>query len=123
NSVVQHFPSLEYLLAVLAGALGVLAPGGALFVGDVRSLPLLTALHTSVRLAKAPAALSTAELARQIRRQVGREPELLLDPALFAALRERLPGAGRAWAFLKHGRTDNELNRFRFDALVEVAEV
>ena len=41
NSVVQYFPNAGYLLDVLGRALGLLAPGGAVFVGDVRHLGLL----------------------------------------------------------------------------------
>ena len=53
NSVVQYFPGVDYLLRVLDGATAALAPGGTLFVGDVRSLPLLEAFHASVELAQA----------------------------------------------------------------------
>ena len=41
NSVIQYFPSIHYLEEVVAGALRTLAPGGVLFVGDVRTEPLL----------------------------------------------------------------------------------
>jgi amino acid adenylation domain-containing protein len=57
NSVVQYFPSVNYLLRVLEGAVRATRSGGFVFVGDVRSLPLLEAFHTSVELAKADAAL------------------------------------------------------------------
>src|SRR5262249_32100297 len=57
NSVTQHFPDAEYLIRVLEGALRVLAKGGRVFVGDVRSLPLLEAFHTSVQLHPAAASL------------------------------------------------------------------
>ena len=50
NSVVQYFPSLEYLTKVLDGAIKATKPGGAIFVGDVRSLPLLEAWSASVEL-------------------------------------------------------------------------
>ena len=43
NSVVQYFPSAGYLLDVLGVAMRLLAPGGALFIGDVRNLSLLRA--------------------------------------------------------------------------------
>ncbi|MGH9761035.1 MAG: AMP-binding protein, partial [Blastocatellia bacterium] len=39
NSVAQYFPSIEYLLSVLEGAVNLVRPGGHIFVGDVRSLP------------------------------------------------------------------------------------
>ena len=44
NSVVQYFPGIDYLARVLEGAVRAVRPGGAVFVGDVRSLPLLVLL-------------------------------------------------------------------------------
>ncbi|MCA1852411.1 MAG: class I SAM-dependent methyltransferase, partial [Beggiatoa sp.] len=49
NSVVQYFPDIDYLVEVLSEAVRVTRPGGHIFVGDVRSLPLLEAYHTSVQ--------------------------------------------------------------------------
>ena len=54
NSVAQYFPDLDYLLRVLEGAAAALRPGGRIFLGDVRSLPLAGAFHASVELARAP---------------------------------------------------------------------
>src|SRR5205814_1386304 len=48
NSVAQYFPSVDYLLEVLRAAIDRMPAGGAVFLGDVRSLPLLGALHTSI---------------------------------------------------------------------------
>ncbi|MDC9002978.1 class I SAM-dependent methyltransferase, partial [Mycobacterium marinum] len=48
NSVIQYFPSAGYLLDVLAVVMRLLAPGGALFIGDVRNLGLLRAFTTKV---------------------------------------------------------------------------
>ena len=48
NSVIQYFPSAGYLLDVLGVALEVLAPGGAVYVGDVRNLALLGAFTTGM---------------------------------------------------------------------------
>ena len=48
NSVVQYFPSAGYLLDVLATAMRLLAPGGAVFIGDVRNLSLLRAFTTGI---------------------------------------------------------------------------
>ncbi|WP_442873231.1 class I SAM-dependent methyltransferase [Dolichospermum flos-aquae] len=39
NSVVQYFPSVDYLLQVLEGAMTAIASQGKIFVGDVRSRP------------------------------------------------------------------------------------
>src|SRR5262249_50316362 len=53
NSVVQYFPDLDYLLRVIDGAFALLAPGGFLFLGDLRSLPLLPAFHAAVEVERA----------------------------------------------------------------------
>ncbi|HEY9644320.1 MAG TPA: amino acid adenylation domain-containing protein, partial [Coleofasciculaceae cyanobacterium] len=37
NSVVQYFPSLDYLVQVLEGAVQRVKPGGFIFIGDVRN--------------------------------------------------------------------------------------
>jgi amino acid adenylation domain-containing protein len=113
NSVVQYFVDVDYLIGVLDGARSVLAPGGALFVGDVRSLPLLGHFHASVELAKAADTCTLGELRQRIERAMAHDKELVIDPALFDAF-ARSHG-GRAEVLLKRGRADNELTRYRYD--------
>ncbi len=120
NSVVQYFPGVDYLVKVLAGAVAAVAPGGAVFVGDVRSLPLLEAFHASVQLHRAAGSLPAAELARRVGRGVADEEELAVDPELFLALARRLPAVRRVQVLLKRGRHANELTRFRYDVILHV---
>jgi thioesterase domain-containing protein/ubiquinone/menaquinone biosynthesis C-methylase UbiE/acyl carrier protein len=120
NSVVQYFPDIDYLLGVLSEAVRVTRCGGYIFVGDVRSLPLLTAYHTSVQVFKAPEELSLAELQQRIGQAQGKEEELLVDPALFSELARRWPKLGRLQTSLKAGHYDNELSRFRYDVTIEL---
>ncbi len=119
NSVVQYFPGLDYLLCVLAGAVSAAAPGGRIFLGDLRSLPLLEVFHASVQLQQADEATPLGELRERIALAVGQEQELLVDPALFASLDE-MPGIARAEIQLKRGRSRNELTRFRYDAILHL---
>ncbi|WP_240686850.1 non-ribosomal peptide synthetase [Amycolatopsis suaedae] len=114
NSVVQYFPSADYLTHVIAGAVRLLAPGGALFVGDVRNLRLIEAFHTEVQLAKG---VSPAALRAAVDRGVAMEKELLLDPDYFAALEDRLPGV-RVEIRTKRARYHNELSRYRYDVVL-----
>ncbi|HEX7241308.1 MAG TPA: condensation domain-containing protein, partial [Longimicrobiaceae bacterium] len=124
NSVVQYFPGVEYLLRVLEGAVAALAPGGRLWVGDVRSLPLREAFHASVELARAPEGTPAAALRERVRRRVMQDKELLVDPELFRALPHRLPRVTGVELRLKEGGYGNEMTRFRYDVLLEVeAEV
>ncbi|HEX9414351.1 MAG TPA: methyltransferase, partial [Ktedonobacterales bacterium] len=122
NSVVQYFPSAAYLERVLRGVARLLAPGSSIFVGDVRSLPLLEALHTSFEMGHASAALSTTVLEQRVRRSVFAEGELTLDRDFFAALRaQALPRIESVETHLKRGRAANELTQFRYDVVLRLA--
>ncbi|TMR13277.1 amino acid adenylation domain-containing protein [Nonomuraea turkmeniaca] len=96
NSVVQYFPSRDYVLGVLRGCAELLAPGGRVFVGDVRNLRLQPVFR---------AALGTTE---------AEENELLLDPDFFADL----PGFASADLRVKQARHHNELSRYRYDVVL-----
>ncbi len=120
NSVVQYFPGVDYLVRVLAGAIGAVRPGGAVFVGDVRDLTLLETFYASVELHRAAGSLPAAELARRVRRRTADEEELVIAPALFHALARRLPAVRRVQVLLKRGSHANELTRFRYDVVLHV---
>jgi amino acid adenylation domain-containing protein/non-ribosomal peptide synthase protein (TIGR01720 family) len=118
NSVIQYFPGIAYLLQVLAQALDLLSACGTLFVGDVRSLPLLEVFHSSVELERAPGFWSTEQVAQRVHQRVRQEQELLLDPAFFLALPQLLPQIGQVCLLLKRGRHLTELTRFRYDVVL-----
>ena len=50
SSVVQFFPNVDYLSKVLENAINIARPGGHVYVGDVRSLPLFRLFASSVEL-------------------------------------------------------------------------
>ena len=118
NSVVQYFPDVEYLLRVLEGAVRLVRPGGAVFLGDVRNLKLLDAFHASVQLAKAPGTLTAERLKQRARRHVALERELLIDPQLFGQLLSQWPRVSHVQVMPKPGFAHNELTRFRYDAIL-----
>ncbi|MEM6613591.1 MAG: condensation domain-containing protein, partial [Cyanobacteria bacterium P01_C01_bin.72] len=123
NSVVQYFPSINYLLEVLQGAIKILlASGGSIFVGDVRSLPLLETFHTSVNFYRADDSLSIDEFKKQVRNAVNQEEELVIDPAFFMALKQHLPQIDNVEIQLKQGDYHNELTLFRYDVIIHVAQ-
>src|SRR5205807_2036419 len=71
NSVIQYFPSAGYLLDVLAVAMRLLAPGGAVFIGDVRNLSLLRAFTSGILCADASTGQDTAAVMRErVRREM-----------------------------------------------------
>ena len=122
NSVVQYFPDVDYLLEVLGEAVRVTRRGGHIFIGDVRSLPLLKAYHTSVQLHKAARDLSTAELRHRVWLGERNEKELVVDPKLFEEFGQQWEKIGRVETWLKAGAYDNELSRFRYDVVMGIGE-
>jgi SAM-dependent methyltransferase len=115
NSVVQYFPSAEYLRRVLVQALRVAGPAGAVFVGDVRDLELLDAFHAHVQLERADALAPAADVAAAARRARADERELCLARELFTELGAAAPAVGEVRIELKRGLDANELTRFRYD--------
>jgi amino acid adenylation domain-containing protein len=120
NSVVQAFPDIEYLLSVLQRAAEYLAPGGRIYVGDVRNLNLLKIFHNSVQLERADAGVTVGQLKSRIAWAIERDKELLIDPRFFAELPEHMSGVTAAQILIKHTRSDNELTRYRYDVVLEV---
>lgn len=120
NSVVQYFPHMDYLAEVLARACGMLRPGGFVFVGDVRSLPLQPLLQAGIEVARADGDCTIEELrARMVRPSIS-EPELIVDPQFFHALANRVKETSGVAIEVRRGRQQNELTRFRYDVLLQV---
>ncbi|MBZ5494659.1 MAG: amino acid adenylation domain-containing protein, partial [Acidobacteriia bacterium] len=122
NSVVQYFPEVHYLIGVLREAVRVTRSGGHIFIGDVRSLPLMEAYHASVHLHKAGAEMTVAELRRRIAQAMRDEEELLVAPRLFEEIGRNWEDVGRVTCSLKAGCYDNELSRFRYDVVIRAGD-
>jgi amino acid adenylation domain-containing protein len=120
NSVVQYFPSERYLERVLEAALDRVADAGHIFVGDVRSLPLLGAFHAAVELERSHDGRTTADLDARVRQRVTEESELVIDPRWFARFRRLHPRIRRVTIEPRRGRSSNELTRFRYDVTFEI---
>ncbi|MEG4032706.1 amino acid adenylation domain-containing protein [Microcoleus sp. S36b_A4] len=121
NSVVQYFPTIDYLVQVLEGAVKATAPGGFIFIGDVRSLPLLAAFHASVQLYQAEPSLAGEQLQQRVKMQIFQETELVIEPDFFSALKHRFPQIGGVKIQLIRGSDRNELTDFRYNAILHIA--
>ncbi|MDZ7752623.1 MAG: amino acid adenylation domain-containing protein [Gammaproteobacteria bacterium] len=122
SSVVQYFPDADYLVAVLEQLVGrCLAPGGSLFLGDIRNLALLDAFYAALELHDAAADASAAQLNERIRQRRNAERELALDPRFFTRLKQRLPQICQVDVLPKTGSAVNELTRFRYDVVLRTA--
>ena len=117
NSVVQYFPNAGYLGEVIDNALELLAPGGTLFIGDVRNYSVHGALQTAIALARTGTA-DTAEIRQRIQRGVLGEAELLLAPEFFTTWAAKHPQVAGLDMQVKRGVADNELTRYRYEVVV-----
>jgi amino acid adenylation domain-containing protein len=120
NSVVQYFPSVGYLRRVLEGLLGLLRPGGAIFVGDVRNLALLETFHAAVERARGDGTSNRQELRGRVQRAMIDENELVVHPRFFTALRGASPQITGVEIAPKRGAYRNELSLFRYDVTLRV---
>nr|VFJ46172.1 MAG: amino acid adenylation domain-containing protein [Candidatus Kentron sp. DK] len=120
NSVISHFPNVEYLVAVLEKAVSLVSPDGVIFVGDVTNLLLREAMQASVQLYKSSPFLLRGHLHRRIRQHIVQEEKLFVDPRFFIALKQHLPGIGHVSIQLRRGTRHNEMTQFRYDAIIHV---
>ena len=121
NSVIQYFPNVEYLVQVIERAVSAILPNqGVIFLGDLRSHPLLELFHASVQFFQSPPSLNAAQLRQRVHRQISHENELTLDPALFFALKARIPAITAVRVQPKCGSARNEMTRFRYDVTLFV---
>ncbi|MEL7039415.1 MAG: beta-ketoacyl synthase N-terminal-like domain-containing protein, partial [Cyanobacteria bacterium J06592_8] len=122
NSVVQLFPGIDYLVEVLEKAAKLIKPGGAIFIGDVRSLPLLEAFHASIQLHQAPDSLTTEQLGQRVRKSIVQEGQMAIAPAFFTALQQYLPQISHVQIQLRRGSYHNEMSKFRYDAIFHIGQ-
>lgn len=120
NSVMQYFPSADYALNVIRQAIELLKPGGRLFIGDLRSLPLLPVFHTAVAWHRADNEMTVEQLRWRIADSIARESELAFDPRWFLSLPVHCGRIGPVQVLLKCGSRLNELTQFRYDVALEL---
>ncbi|WP_163340977.1 non-ribosomal peptide synthetase [Desulfopila sp. IMCC35008] len=123
NSVIQYFPNAEYLLGVLAQALKLVCPSGAIFLGDLLDYTKIEDFHTSVQSFRGGADCTAEELKRRVAEAVDREEELFVDPAFFPELAARQPVLAGVDILPKEGLYFNEMNGFRYDTVLHLNDV
>jgi pristinamycin I synthase 3 and 4 len=121
TSVAQYFPHVDHLIDVLRHAVRLVRPHGQVFLGDLRSLPLLPVHHAEVALAQAAAGTDAAAVRRRAARALRRENELVIDPRLFAVLASQF-GIPHVQVLPKAGPSVNELTRYRYDVILHTRQ-
>jgi len=115
NSVIQYFPSLAYLEDVIIQAIANMKDGGQLFIGDIRDFRLLKCFHYSVK------SYNQEELSKErIDYFSLRDKELLVSPEYFILLMKKYPDIANIELLPKLGNFDNEMNNYRYDAILHI---
>ncbi|WP_353929455.1 amino acid adenylation domain-containing protein [Okeanomitos corallinicola TIOX110] len=118
NSVIQYFPSLDYLIEVIEGTIKTVSHQGKIFLGDVRNLHLLEAFHTASEFYRSADELSIQELRQNVQTSIRTEEELLIDPDFFFAIQQKFPRITHVEIQLKRGNNHTEMSRFRYDVVL-----
>lgn len=125
NSVAQYFPSLDYLDALLRQLQERLAPGGHLFIGDVRNHDLLSLFATGVIARRnRTTTISCVQATAAIDELVAHENELTIHPDYFCKLARQADNVfGGIDIRLKQAREINELTQYRYDVVLHTEGV
>lgn len=118
NSVIQYFPDGNYLTDVLTQLWRHVAPGGHLFIGDVRGHTASCLMALDVVWFQAEDGDSVVDLMGRVTHRMDRDIELTVSPDYFLDLLDRLPGLQAVRTLVKRGRYRNELNRYRYDVVL-----
>ncbi|KAM0413920.1 hypothetical protein ACHAPD_007162 [Fusarium lateritium] len=126
NSTVQCFPGPEYLLKAIENLLQ-LGNVERLFIGDIRSYAMYREFQTSKALhgiksysRGGKAGISLDSLRQSMAAIERAEEELLVDPAFFTALKERLPNLVEHVEILpKRMVATNELSCYRYGQWID----
>lgn len=119
NSVTQCFPDQDYLTAVLEDALELVAPGGAVVVGDIRNLASAAEFAHWVEAERHPEA-AAEQIAQRAAARLSAEEELLCDPRFFTRFARNHARDIHVACYAKPMRADTELTRYRYDVVLTV---
>ncbi|RLJ80980.1 non-ribosomal peptide synthetase [Pedobacter alluvionis] len=114
NSVIQHFHGLNYLRQVLKDAISLLGADGRLFIGDIMDVELkeqmLDDLKDFKRLNKDKKYLTKTDFSA----------DLFVARGFFEDMQSDIPEIESISFSNKIYETENELTRYRYDALITI---
>lgn len=115
NSVIQYFPSLEYLENILINAINNINSIGQIFIGDVRNFQLLECFAYSVlKFKEKKVSIADIEYFKI------KEKELLVAPEYFIYLKNKNNNIAYIEILPKLGSAINEMNCYRYDVIIHI---
>lgn len=120
NSVIQYFPSIEYLTKVIEKCINLLQPGGYIYIGDIRNLEYLKEFYSSLLLDKGYNSSNYIELQNLLDYLVSEEKELVISHNFFYFLKTINKNISHVEVLLKDGVFKNEMNCFRYNVILRI---
>lgn len=120
NSVIQYFPSAEYLVEVIKNQVKVIKDKGIMILGDIRNLESLEIFYRDIEKCRAEKELTEEELINRVRNRLETEHELIISPEFFYALKYHVKEITGVEIRLKKGDYVNELSQFRYDVVLHI---
>lgn len=121
NSVIQYFPSLEYLTKIIEKIIPHIK-NGIIVLGDIRSYPLMIEFYISLLLKKKIKTESIPELKKFVSEYQEKEKELFIHPEFFYYLQNEFSKISAVNIFHKTGTYKNEMNLFRYDVVLKIGQ-
>lgn len=115
NSIIQYFPTLDYLEKVIMAAIENIQNSGKIFLGDIRDYRLLKCFHYSVQAFK-----NNKVTKSDIDFFSRRDKELLISPDYFIYLKTINENISSVEVMPKLGQANHEMNLYRYDAILYI---
>jgi amino acid adenylation domain-containing protein len=115
NSVLQHFPDLNYLESVIMQSINHMSGPGYVFVGDISDYRLLNCFHYSVQKYKGQEVTPSL-----IDHFAKRDKTLVVAPAYFLRLQELNKRITHVEIMPRLGKLSNEMNDYRYDTILHI---
>ena len=120
TSVVQYFPSEEYLRRILRQLVDRLPDGASIFIADIRHLQLLRTFNLWREDQRAAPGTAAGSVLSNARRRMRGEGELLLSPDWFLRFAAEAPRVETALVGPSIDPNANEMTLFRFQVSMTI---
>jgi amino acid adenylation domain-containing protein len=125
-SVIEHYPSVEYLQRVIELSVQTIDGEGTIFIGDIPNMRLRESFHCADLLQHTGDAVATSTFKQRVLHRIENENRLVAAPELFLALKKHIPQISHVEIHAARGTFENEAARLHatmsYDAVLHVSK-
>jgi amino acid adenylation domain-containing protein len=120
NSVIQYFPSEEYLVNVIEKAISAVQGPARIIIGDVRDLRLLEAFKMRYCFLRMPGETGIKEFQWAVAQEVFKDEQLSVSPSFFYDLRHQFSSVSHVEILHKDVSLINEMSLYRYNVVLYI---